>query len=197
MSAVYLQGNSNSKYPKLNPSSDDLLELWVYLCANFGYADSSSLVLTAKNLMAYFYRIHFPNSKHKISEGDIKIVESMLNDSYSDVMCPVYLSMVEKENQSPSFKHPDDWNELSDMEKAHQLVKTLFLKLLAVIDFSDMSFKEVTSLYDPIETFLNQDSRLERNKLKPPRFVEEVKIEIWKTLTTINFYQNKESDAFP
>ena len=75
------------------------------------------------------------------------------------------------------------------------MVKTLFLKHLAVVDFSDMSFKEVTLLYDPIELFLNQDSRLERNKPKPPRFVKEVKNEIWKNLTTISFYQNKECDA--
>ena len=102
---VYLIGNSNSRYPKLDPSSEDMLELWVYLCANFGYADSSSLALTAQNLMAYFYRIHFPNSMHKISEDDIKIVESILNDSYTeDVMCPVYLSMVEKENQFTFFQ---------------------------------------------------------------------------------------------
>ena len=118
---------------------------------------------------------------HKVSEHDLKLIESMLNDSYSDdVMCPVYLSMVGRENQIPTFKLPDDSNKWFDLEKAHHMVKTLFLKLLAVVDFSDMSFKEVTSLHEPIELFLNQDSGLERNKPKPPRFVKEVKKEIWK-----------------
>ena len=64
---------------------------------------------------------------HKVSEHDLKLVESMLNDSYSDdVMCPVYLSMVEKENQTPTFKHPDDWNKWSDLEKAHHMVKKYY-----------------------------------------------------------------------
>ena len=107
----------------------------------------------------------------------------------------VYLSIVEKENWTPSFTYPDEWNEQSDINKAYHLVKTLLLKLLAVVDSSNMSFKEMTSLYDLIETFLNQDSCLERNKPKPPRFVEEVKNDIWKTRTTISFYQNKERDA--
>ena len=39
MSAVNLQGNCNSKYQKLDLSSEDMLESWVNLCANFGYAD--------------------------------------------------------------------------------------------------------------------------------------------------------------
>ena len=60
-----------------------------------------------------------------------------------------------------------------------------------------MSLKEVSSLNSDIESFLNQDTRLEWNKPKPPWYDKEVKDEIWKSRTTTNFYQNKESNVFP
>ena len=41
----------------------------------------------------------------------------MINDFYSDdVMCAVYLNMVEKENHSPTFKHPHDLDDLTDLQ---------------------------------------------------------------------------------
>ena len=124
---------------------------------------------------------------HKISDADTKLVESMLHNCYSDnVMCPVYLSMVEQKNKHLTFSHPPDWDKLSDLQKAHLMVKTLFLKLLAIVNFSDMSFKEMSSLNSNKESFLNKDTRLEHNKPKPPQFVKEVKDEIWKSRTTIH-----------
>ena len=43
MSAIYLQGNPNSKYPTLDPECKDPLLLWIFRCANFGFTDSSLL----------------------------------------------------------------------------------------------------------------------------------------------------------
>ena len=44
-----------------------------------------------------------------------------------------------------------------------------FLELLAVIDFGNMSFKEVGSLSTLVEQTLNQDSQLDRNQPQSPR----------------------------
>ena len=105
---------------------------------------------------------------HKLTERDILFCEQLLRDSYSnDVLLPIFLSTLHEEELNPSFDHPSNWSELSDLEKAHLLVKTYFLKLLAITDFLDFLFKEVQSLFTHIETFLNQDVRLECNKLKP------------------------------
>ena len=41
-----------------------------------------------------------------------------------------------------------NWNKLTITQKANLLLKANSLKMLAVIDFSNMSFKEVTSLYE-------------------------------------------------
>ena len=66
MSAIYLQGNPNSKYPTLDPECKDPLLLWIFHCANFGFADSSSLSCTAKNLIGTYCK-YFPQSLHKLS----------------------------------------------------------------------------------------------------------------------------------
>ena len=55
LSAIYLQGNAKSKYPKLDPNCKDPLILWIFRCANFGYSDSSALSYTVKNLVSKFY----------------------------------------------------------------------------------------------------------------------------------------------
>ena len=116
---------------------------------------------------------------HKLSERDILFCEQLLKDSYSDdVLIPIFLSMLCEEDQSPSFHHPPNWNEMSDLDKAHLLVKTYFLKLLAMIDFSDFSLKSVQSLFSDIEDFLNQDVRLECNKLKTERHLDSIRQEI-------------------
>ena len=48
MSAIYLQGNPDSKYPTLDPECKDPLLIWIFRCANFGFSDSSSLSSTEK-----------------------------------------------------------------------------------------------------------------------------------------------------
>ena len=50
------------------------------------------------------------------------------------------------------------------LEKAHLVVKVNVLKLINVVDFSSMSFKEVDSLDPEVSAFLNQDNRLDINK---------------------------------
>ena len=62
--------------------------------------------------------------------------------------------MIYDENINPTFQHPDNWNELTDLDKAYLLVKVIFLKLLAVVDFCDFEFKEASSLFREIEDFL-------------------------------------------
>ena len=76
--------------------------------------------------------------------------------------------MIHLEDLDPTFEHPENWSQLSDLEKGHLLVKVIFLKLLSVIDFCDFEFKEVGSLFKEKEEFLNVDMRLACNKLKPP-----------------------------
>ena len=111
MSAIYLQGNPGSKYPTLDPENPDPLIIWVFRCANFGYADASSLSATAKNLIGTFYRKYFPEGLHKMSEQDILFCEVLLKEAYSDdVLIPIYLSMVAQENLTPSFPHPENWS---------------------------------------------------------------------------------------
>ena len=114
-----------------------------------------------------------------MSENDIKFCEVLLCESYSDdILIPIYLSMIAQEDQHPSFPHPPNWSGISVLEKAHMLVKNYFLKLLALIDFSDFSLKSVTSLFSDIEEFLNRDICLECNKIKPERHLESVRKEI-------------------
>ena len=59
--------------------------------------------------------------------------------------------------------HPPDWNSKTLTDKATHLLIVNFLKMLTIIDFSNMSFKEVSSLSEDVESFLNQDSRLDKN----------------------------------
>ena len=63
--------------------------------------------------MGKFYREHFPEGIHKLTENDILQVERTLSASYSDnVLSPIYISMVEKEDESPTFPHPEDWSKM-------------------------------------------------------------------------------------
>ena len=98
LSAVYLQSSTDSKYPKLGQTNDQL-SLWVMRCANFGYSDSASLSCTAKNLMPKFYKQHFPSGIHKLTDRDLEKVKPVLENSYSDdVLCAAYISDVKAEN---------------------------------------------------------------------------------------------------
>ena len=105
--------------------------------------------------------------------------------------------MLAEEDQHPSFPHLSNWSDMSDLDKAHLLVKNYFLKLLALIDFSDFSLKSVQSLFSDIEDVLNQDIRLECNKVKPDRHLESVKKEIEMTRQKIDFHKNTSPDDFP
>ena len=72
----------------------------------------------------------------------------LLRDAYSvDVLIPIYISMLSEEDLKPSFPHSPHWSTMTDLDKAHILVKNYFLKLLAIIDFSDFSLKSVQSLF--------------------------------------------------
>ena len=198
MSAIYLQTSDDSRYPKLDPMSNNPFSLWVMRCANFGYSDSASMSCTAKNLMPHFYKKHFPEGPHKLSDRDLETVRPVLEDSYSDdVLMTIFISMVEEECKNPSFTHPEDWDSLSDIDKAHLCVKNLFLKVLAVIDFCDMAFKDASSLFKEVEQFLNQDSRLEVNKVKKERHLDDVQdLTLTKTKNLKSFLRTKISLSF-
>ena len=81
-------------------------------------------------------------------------------------MSAIFLSMIHKEDNEPTFPHLENWNKLTLTVKANQLLIANFLKMLAIIDFSNMSFKEVLSLSEEVITFLNQDSQLDRNSIQ-------------------------------
>ena len=62
-----------------------------------------------------------------------------------------------------------------------------------------MSFKEVASLYESVETFINQESWLNKNpKQKNPRpDLSAVKQEIVKYSSKFYLHANKEDNDFP
>ena len=71
--------------------------------------------------------------------------------------------------------------------------------MLAIIDFSNLSFKEVMSLSEDVSNFLNQGSRLERNSkqdiVRPD--VEKVRQEILKDRTKNNKHHNELPEDYP
>ena len=150
-------------------------------------------------MITHFYDLHFPDCIHKVESIDLPILRELLEDSYSDdVLIPVFINMVDNEDRHPTFVHPDNWNYMSDLEKSHMLVKAIFLKLLSVIDFCDFEFKETSSLFEELEQFLNQDTRLACNKPKPPlRDVQQVKDEILGTRTKLDWFKNEDDNEYP
>ena len=55
ISAIWLQGDEESKFPFLDPQKNSQLELWVFRSPNFGFRDASSLAAAGKNMMGEFY----------------------------------------------------------------------------------------------------------------------------------------------
>ena len=118
--------------------------------------------------MGKFYQLFFPESKDKLNQEDIDIAMATLKRSYSDdIISAVFLPQLEKELIQPSFPHPPDWESLSMVEKLNLLLIANFLKMLAIIDFCNMSVKEIQALNEMVQNFLNQDSRLDRNSTEP------------------------------
>ena len=199
LSAIWLQGSPESAYPFLDPQRNDKLELWIMRSANLGFVDASSLAAMCKNSMGKFYNKHFPNGKHKLHSKDIQQAVDTLKISYSDdVLSTIFLPQVENEDIDQTFPHPPDWDKLTILDKAKILLKVNFMKLLAVADFNNFAFKEVQSLFLDVQNFLNQDCRLEINKVKETRpDITEVQAEIERDRTKINKHQNNKPDDFP
>ena len=65
--------------------------------------------------------------------------------------------MIEEENLTATFEHPDNWDKLSLQEKADLIIINNMVKLICVADFSSHYFKEVSSLSTRIEEQLNKD----------------------------------------
>ena len=105
--------------------------------------------------------------------------------------------MLSEENENPSFSHPPNWSSMSDLDRAHLLVRHYFLKLLAMIDFSDFSLKSVQSLFADIENVLNKDVRLECNKVTKERHLDSVREEIEMTRQKVDFHKNNSENDFP
>ena len=103
--------------------------------------------------MGKFYNSYFPPSIHKLSLSDMETAMKTLKLGYSDnIMSTIFQPMIHLEEKNPTFKHLANWNELSLIEKANKILITSFLKMLSVIDFPNMTFKEVLSLSEEVET---------------------------------------------
>ena len=102
-------------------------------------------------------RPDFTDGLHKLSDDEILMIAKILTNSYSDdVLNAVYLSDIQKEIIT-SFPHPEGFDSLSLIDKAHHLVMARFLKHLTVVDFGNMSFKNVVaSLGSIVEEVLNK-----------------------------------------
>ena len=105
--------------------------------------------------------------------------------------------MIEEENLTATFEHPDNWDKLSLQEKADLIIINNMIKLICVADFSSHYFKEVSSLSTRIEEQLNKDSRLDINA--PQEQCPDLKgvlQEIQRSRTKINQHQNQGEDSF-
>merc|ERR1711962_1231259 len=198
MSAIWLQGEPDSKFPFLDPNSPNQLELWVFRSPNFGYKDASSLEAAGKNKMCRFYQEYFPEGPHKLLPEDLKKVAEILEKAFSDdVLNVIFLPMIEEEDKNPTFPHPDNWNELTLQEKADIMVIVLQIKIICVADFNSHYFKEISSLSKSVEEILNKDTRLDINKPAEKRpDLDKVLEEIKRTRTKNNGHQNNQEDSF-
>merc|ERR1712240_532583 len=198
MSAIWLQGDPNSKFLFLDPKSPNKLELWVFRSPNFGFKDASSLAAAGKNMMCQFYQEHFPEGPHKLSPEELKKVAEILQKAFSDdVLNPIFLPMIEEEDKKPTFPDPDNWNDLTLEEKGDLMVIVLQIKIICVADFSSHYFKEISSLSKLVEDLLNKDTRLDINKPTEKRpALDRVLNEIKKTRTKQNRHQNNQQDSF-
>merc|ERR1712112_141768 len=198
MSAIWLQGDENSRYPFLDPTKANKLELWVFGSPNFGLKDASSLAEAGKNMMCHFYNQYFPEGIHKISPEELKKVAETLEKAYSDdVLNPIVLTMIEEEDRNPTFKHPDNWSTLTIEEKGDIMAIVLQIKIISVADFSSHYFKEVSSLSKSVEDQLNKDTRLDVNKTTEQRPELDIVLkEIARTRSKNNKHQNDQEDSF-
>ena len=148
--------------------------------------------------MGIFYRNHFPEGRQKIKPSDIRQAEDYLKRAFSDlVSVTAFLPMIEEENLTATFEHPDNWDKLSLQEKADLIIINNMIKLICVADFSSHYFKEVSSLSTRIEEQLNKDSRLDINA--PQEQLPDLKgvlQEKQRSRTKINQYQNQGEDSF-
>ena len=165
MSAVWLQGDPDSKFPFLDPNSHSPLQLWIFRSPKFGFKVASSLAAAGKNMRHHFYNQYFPEGMHKLSPKGLKIVIKTLKKAYSDdVLSPIFLTRIEEEERNPTFKHPDNWSTLTIEEKGYIMAIVLQPEIIGVADFSSHFFKEVSSPSKSGEEDLNKDTRLDLNK---------------------------------
>ena len=95
---------------------------------------------------------------HKLNPQYIAQADDYLQRAFSDdVSVIVFLPMIEAEDKTPTFDHPQNWNELSDQERADLIVINNMIKLICIADFSSHYFKEVSSLSKTVEQVLNND----------------------------------------
>ena len=95
--------------------------------------------------MGNFYRNHFPEGRHKLKPSATRQAEDYLERAFSDdVSVTAFLPMIEEEDLSATFEHPENWDQLNIQEKADLIVKNDMVKLICVADFSTHYFKEVS-----------------------------------------------------
>ena len=200
MSAIWLQSNKGDTFSFLDPMQGTKLFLWIIRSANFGFKDGSALANMAKNAMGKFYKLFFPEGKHKLTQADIDMVMDILKQSYSDdILSTIFLPQLELEQTHPTFPQPPKLGFVIYAGKIKPFAYCKFLKMLSIIDFNNMSVKEVQALNEQVENFLNQDSRLDRNSTEPLTRLDasKVKEKILRDRNKNHAHQNAKPDAFP
>ena len=97
--------------------------------------------------MGQFYRQFFSRRYPQIKPQDIEQAEDYLERAFSDdVSVTVFLPMIEAEDINPTFKHPQNWDKLSNQEKADLIVINNMIKLICIANFRSHYFKEDSSL---------------------------------------------------
>ena len=114
-------------------------------------------------------------------------MQETLRKAFSDdVLNAFFLPMIEEEEDHPTFTHPDNWKDLSTLEKAELLVISNQIKIFSVADFCSHFFKETSSPSKKVQEMLNKDSRLDINNATEERPAIDTVIEEIKRTTSRN-----------
>ena len=67
-------------------------------------------------MITHFYEMYFPEGIHKVNSHDLILIKQLLEDSSLDnVLIPVFVNIIHQENMNPTFKHLENWPQLSDL----------------------------------------------------------------------------------
>ena len=106
-STIFLQKpNVGSKYPSLDPLSNNELSYYNYTACKFGWSDSGNLANLAKCQLTSIYNKHFPACNNKVNTKDLEWIHQTLKASYvDDISLQTTNNDLEAELASPTFNH--------------------------------------------------------------------------------------------